>query len=229
MKNFKFIVLITAAFFLISGCTKKTIVPGIDVSRLDAEQAIAVAQSEVDEAQEVGADVAKPKDVLENARKLLGKENYYKAKSEADRAGKMARRLKEEILAKIRAKEDALSAIERASKIISEAESLGGDVTEPESMLARAKAEFDNENYGRAIELADKAYELARDILDLLKTDTYVVGTWEADKACLWNIAGKERTYNDPWKWKRIYNANKDKIMDSDLIYPNQILKIPRK
>lgn len=229
MKNFKFIVLIMAGLVFISGCSKKTIVPGIDVSRLDAEQAIAVAQSEVDEAEKVGADVAKPKDILDNARKLLGKKKYYKAKSEADKAAKMALRLKEEILAGVRTKEDALSAMERASKIISEAESIGGDVIEPKSILASAKEEFENEDYARAVELADKAYELARGILDLLKMDRYVVGTWEANKECLWNIAGRKNTYNDSWKWKRIYNANKDKIKDPDLIYPNQVLKIPGK
>jgi nucleoid-associated protein YgaU len=45
---------------------------------------------------------------------------------------------------------------------------------------------------------------------------------------CLWNIAKKEIIYNDPFKWPRIYEANKDQIKDPDLIYPKQVFKIPR-
>lgn len=45
---------------------------------------------------------------------------------------------------------------------------------------------------------------------------------------CLWKIAGFTWIYNDPLQWPRIYKANKDKIKDPDLIYPGQILSIPR-
>lgn len=45
---------------------------------------------------------------------------------------------------------------------------------------------------------------------------------------CLWNIAKKDYIYNDPFKWPRIYEANKDKIKDPDLIYPKQVFKIIR-
>ena len=45
---------------------------------------------------------------------------------------------------------------------------------------------------------------------------------------CLWNIAKKEYIYNDPFQWPRIYEANKDKIKDPDLIYPKQEFQIIR-
>ncbi len=45
---------------------------------------------------------------------------------------------------------------------------------------------------------------------------------------CLWNIAKKDYIYNDPFKWPRIYEANKDKIKDPDLIYPKQVFRIIR-
>ena len=45
---------------------------------------------------------------------------------------------------------------------------------------------------------------------------------------CLWNISKKDYIYNDPFQWPRIYEANKDKIKDPDLIYPNQVFKIVR-
>lgn len=42
----------------------------------------------------------------------------------------------------------------------------------------------------------------------------------------LWKIAGK--LYGNPLKWPRIYRANKDKIKNPNLIYPNQVLTIPQ-
>jgi len=41
-------------------------------------------------------------------------------------------------------------------------------------------------------------------------------------------IAGYDHIYNDPQKWGIIYRANRDQIKDPDLIYPNQVFKIPQ-
>ena len=43
----------------------------------------------------------------------------------------------------------------------------------------------------------------------------------------LWAISKKETIYADPYMWPRIYRANRDKIADPDLIYPDQVLAIP--
>lgn len=56
------------------------------------------------------------------------------------------------------------------------------------------------------------------------KPATHVVKKGE----CLWYIAGYEEIYGNPLKWPLIYKANKDKIRDPDLIYPGQVLVIPR-
>ena len=45
---------------------------------------------------------------------------------------------------------------------------------------------------------------------------------------CLWWIAEYEDIYNDPFMWPLIYNANKDKITNPNLIYPGQKFSIPR-
>ena len=45
---------------------------------------------------------------------------------------------------------------------------------------------------------------------------------------CLWWIAEYEDMYNDPFMWPLIYDANKDRIDNPDLIYPEQTLQIPR-
>lgn len=47
-----------------------------------------------------------------------------------------------------------------------------------------------------------------------------------ADGDHLWKIAGI--VYGDPRLWPRIYEANRDRIADPDLIYPSQQLVIPR-
>ncbi len=56
------------------------------------------------------------------------------------------------------------------------------------------------------------------------RATTYTVEKGE----CLWNIAGYKHIYGDHTKWLQIYKANKDKIKNPDLIYPGQVLVIPR-
>ncbi len=45
----------------------------------------------------------------------------------------------------------------------------------------------------------------------------------------LWGIASKDYIYGDPWQWPLIYKANLDKIKNPHLIFPKQVLRIPRK
>lgn len=54
--------------------------------------------------------------------------------------------------------------------------------------------------------------------------DTYTVvkGDW------LSKIAGYSFIYNDISKWPIIWRANRDRIKDPNLIYPDQVIKIPR-
>lgn len=44
---------------------------------------------------------------------------------------------------------------------------------------------------------------------------------------CLWLIASYLSIYSDVKRWPEIYEANKDKIKDPDLIYPKQVFTIP--
>jgi tetratricopeptide (TPR) repeat protein len=58
----------------------------------------------------------------------------------------------------------------------------------------------------------------------------YRVKTWHGDKDCLWNIAAKEQIYGDPWKWKVIYDANKNKLPkpgNPNVVEPGTLLDIP--
>ena len=44
----------------------------------------------------------------------------------------------------------------------------------------------------------------------------------------LWGIASKPEIYGDPQMWSRLYLANKDQVVDPNLIYPKQMLSVPR-
>ncbi len=212
---------------LAQGCTKKSKIPMVDVSSLEAERAIVLAESEINEADSLGADVTKATGILQVAKDLFDNKNFNKAKSEAVRAGSIARGLKEKILAWQRALSDAETSIKEAVELIDELDELGGDIGKSEELLAEAKTEFGEENYIRANKMAAESIEISKERIEALKTGIYIVGTWARDRDCLWNIAAKENIYNDPWKWKRIYKANSEKIKDPNLIYPGQKMAIP--
>jgi len=44
---------------------------------------------------------------------------------------------------------------------------------------------------------------------------------------CLWDIAKKKEHYGNAFAWPVIYKANRDKIKNPDLIYPDQTFSIP--
>ena len=88
------------------------------------------------------------------------------------------------------------------SQVRSEISGLNQQVSSTQGELTRAKDELERVRY----------------------PDSYTVIKGD----CLWNIAKKDYIYNDPFKWPRIYEANKDKIKDPDLIYPKQVFTIIR-
>ncbi len=51
------------------------------------------------------------------------------------------------------------------------------------------------------------------------------VWVWQETRDCLWRLARKH--YGDPWKWKKIYLANRGSILDPNVIYPKQRIEIP--
>ena len=55
----------------------------------------------------------------------------------------------------------------------------------------------------------------------------YLVKSWNTTRDCLWNIAAKPEIYGNPFRWGVIFNANRDKITDPNVIEPGMILDIP--
>ena len=98
----------------------------------------------------------------------------------------------------------------------------------------------------RAKILADKAEQQASDALDqynaekaamtdssadteMPKEDSkYIGGYLVVSGDNLWNIAGQDSVYGNPYQWPLIYKANSDQIKDADLIYPGQYFNIPK-
>ena len=67
-----------------------------------------------------------------------------------------------------------------------------------------------------------KLVQLAKESLGWSKATTYTVKKGD----CLWNIAKKY--LGNGAKYNLIYNANKDKIKNPNLIYVGQVLTIPQ-
>jgi nucleoid-associated protein YgaU len=85
-------------------------------------------------------------------------------------------------------------------------------------------------------EFSDKLAAIQRSIDNLKSTlasiaatmeKWYTVGTWSRDRDCLWNIAKKKDIYDNAFMWPKIWQGNRDKIRDPDIIHPRQKLRIP--
>jgi len=63
----------------------------------------------------------------------------------------------------------------------------------------------------------------------VLKIPRGLPDTWKVYRGeSLWRIASYPEVYGKGIEWPRIYRENQDQIKDPDMIYPNQIFRIPR-
>lgn len=53
----------------------------------------------------------------------------------------------------------------------------------------------------------------------------HTVWIWQESKDSLWQLA--KEYYGDPWQWKKIYLANRNSILDPNIIFPKQKIVIP--
>ena len=104
-----------------------------------------------------------------------------------------------------------------AGSLQSEASSLDSDLSGIQNEIRNLQSRYDRE-MGEV--------EAVQDQVDYFENlpKTHVVERGEF----LQMISEYERIYADPTKWPRIYRANKDKIDDPNLIFPEQALVIPR-
>ncbi len=105
----------------------------------------------------------------------------------------------------------------------SDVKTAGAEIDSLKAMRLALAAEF----YDRMQTLENDYSQVAARVAKCSQVATYTVGTWARNRDCLWNIAKKSTIYNDPWRWPKIYIANRDQIKNPDLIYPKEVLKIP--
>jgi len=90
-----------------------------------------------------------------------------------------------------------------------------------------------NEEWTSSIDASIRAIQ----IFTMLRTggtpplpNQYTVRAWSTHKDCLWIIAGYAWVYNDPFRWRELYEANKSRMPDPnnpDWIEPGFVLNIP--
>lgn len=210
---------------------------------------ISMAKAQLMEAQEAGAPQYAPEKYKE-AQSLVSQAEAESKKAcrESWKTVKLAQKkimeAKEAALKKkAQTKTAAQNAIDKAQTALREAKEADAPRYAPDlyqaacNVLKGAVKSFKGEDYiqalqqaKRAAQLAKKAREAAIRVKEELakrgkaKTTTHVVQKGE----CLWIISGYPRIYNDSLLWPLIYWANKAQIKDPDLIYPGQVLSLPR-
>ncbi|MBN2079357.1 MAG: LysM peptidoglycan-binding domain-containing protein [Spirochaetes bacterium] len=139
--------------------------------------------------------------------------------------------------------EKAVAAAERAK----DADQRKAEIDAARESLEEAKIRLKEMQYRESIEASEEALRLALAVTggkaasaDIAagKDETaepaegedyflYTVQYRQQYKDCLWYIAKK--FYGNGRLWKRIYEFNRDRIQDPDLIRPGWVLKIPKK
>jgi len=119
------------------------------------------------------------------------------------------------------------------------ARNLGADWEENAKIIEEAEqAAADCENV-RAKILANKAEDAAADAIammaqpmeqetEMAEESPYLGGYLVVSGDNLWNIAGQDTIYGNPFMWPLIYKTNSGQIKDADLIFPGQYFYIPK-
>ncbi len=153
----------------------------------------------------------------------------YQTVFEAGMGAIAAKRRAEVLAAKARA--DEAQAPTFATELYMSAQKMQSDAEMQYASKAYEKAW---ESSGSAIELYLKSVEQARAQAAAQAVPTlpefYTVRLMPDRRDCFWRIAEYDFVYGDPWKWKILYEANKQLLPDPnnpDLILPGTRLKIP--
>jgi nucleoid-associated protein YgaU len=150
----------------------------------------------------------------------------------------------------VRACEDALYAMLGVTR--ADVEAFDKELTDMENRVAELQRMSDAElvtHKDELVKISDRLKEMAKSKIALIpryndrltslqdkvntllnslqKEKTYTVGTWGRNHDCLWNIAKKKDIYANAWLWPKIWQGNRDKIKDPDVIKPKMVLKIP--
>lgn len=95
---------------------------------------------------------------------------------------------------------------------------------------ALAQTEYTAKRYVESTTASKLVVDLMKDFTEAKYPADYTVRLIPEDRDCFWRIAEYPFIYGDPWKWRILYEANKDRIPDPnnpDWIEPGIVLTIP--
>ena len=188
-------------------------------AKVAADRAAAAAQASAQEAEAVSA--ATEEAPAEEAPAVATTET-----SEAEAAAKLAA----DKAAAEKAIADADAQFKLATSHNAE-NNFPADYVSAKATLDAAKKAFDTGDYATALAKATKASDMFAAIPEFAPLPaTYTVRLIPNRRDCLWRIAEYPFIYNNPLKWKVLYDANKSTFKDPsnpDLIFPGQILDVP--
>ena len=116
---------------------------------------------------------------------------------------------------------------EENAKIIEEAERAAADCENVRAKILANKAE---DAAAEAIEAQMAASEamVVEETATVVDESPYLGGYLVVSGDNLWNIAGQDTVYSNPFMWPLIYKANSGQIKDADMIHPGQYFYIPK-
>jgi hypothetical protein len=114
---------------------------------------------------------------------------------------------------------------EENAKIIEEAEQAAADCENVRAKILANKAE---DAAAAAIEAQMAATESETVTIVVVDESPYIGGYLVVSGDNLWNIAGQDTVYSNPFMWPLIYKANSGQIKDADMIHPGQYFYIPK-
>jgi nucleoid-associated protein YgaU len=181
-------------------------------------------------------DYVKAKELNKMAQKAYSEGDYEKAYEYAEQARQHVAKA-DSYVAGLALKSKANTLFYQASKRVEYAKAKDGKVTSSQTFkkavsdLEIAKGALSSDQYEKSIEHSNKVIEGLNGVVPNSPLPKYYkVRLIPSKRDCLWRIAEYKFIYNNPWKWKIIYDANKSKLREPDnpnLIFPGQILVIP--
>jgi len=171
----------------------------------------------------------KAQDLLAQSQQAFDKGDYDSARDLADQAKDQFAK-SEAYIAELTQFYRANGYLSIAKDRVAYAKSIDADVhykdayTKASSEVTDAKTALDGKDYPKSIDLSKDAIALLKDVAPVAKPvvtaqapegpvqlpQYYIVRLRLPLRDCFWRIAAYPFVYNDPWKWRMLYDANKD-------------------
>jgi hypothetical protein len=203
----------------------------------ETARSIAAAKERLDWAASIGADTQfrdtfiEAEDAYNQALNKRQTDDLDGALAAAEQARRAINRIE------LWKREEANGALAAAKERLDWAASINAETNFPDA-YGTANTAYAEAVQARSVQDWEKTLAAANRVLDSLAPvheilplpAQYRVRTWLTERDCLWNIAGYPWVYNDPFQWRRLYEANRSKLPDLDnpnLVLPEIILDIP--